>query len=106
MPLTSPSPRRQASLLFVLGCLAALIGAGAVRAADFGPGFKTQPVAIDGGTLGGTAVGNGPPVLLFHGYAKSSRISKPLASVLAPRFTVNLIERPKETIGALVEFLQ
>jgi pimeloyl-ACP methyl ester carboxylesterase len=32
--------------------------------------------------------GNGPPVVLIHGYAESSRLWKPLAKELAPRFTV------------------
>lgn len=81
------SPRRRASLLpFV--CVAALIGAAPVRAADFGPGFKTQSVAVDGGTVSITVGGTGPPVLLLHGYAETSRMWKPLAKVLSPRLTV------------------
>jgi pimeloyl-ACP methyl ester carboxylesterase len=35
-----------------------------------------------------TVGGNGPPVLLIHGYAESSRMWKPMAKVLSPRFTV------------------
>jgi pimeloyl-ACP methyl ester carboxylesterase len=65
-----------------------LIGAAPVRAADFGPGFKTQPVAVDGATVSVTVGGSGPPVVLLHGYAETSRMWKPLAKVLAPRFTV------------------
>lgn len=68
--------------------LAALIAAAPARAADFGPGFKTQSVAVDDGTISVTVGGSGPPVLLLHGYAETSRMWKPLAKVLAPRFTV------------------
>jgi len=32
--------------------------------------------------------GSGPPVVLIHGYAESSRMWKPLAKELSPRFTV------------------
>jgi pimeloyl-ACP methyl ester carboxylesterase len=35
-----------------------------------------------------TVGGSGPPVLLIHGYAESSRMWRPLAKVLAPSFTV------------------
>ena len=35
-----------------------------------------------------TVGGSGPPVVLLHGYAETSRMWKPLAKVLAPRFTV------------------
>jgi pimeloyl-ACP methyl ester carboxylesterase len=75
-------------VLPALCCLALLIAAPPVRAADFGPGFKTQSVAVDGGTVNVAVGGNGPPVVLIHGYAESSRMWKPLAKVLAPRFTV------------------
>jgi pimeloyl-ACP methyl ester carboxylesterase len=77
-----------ASSVFVLACLAVLIGPTSVRAADFGPGFKTQSVPVDQGTLSVTMGGNGPPVLLIHGYAESARMWKPLAKELASRFTV------------------
>jgi len=74
--------------LLLLGYLAALIVSAPVHAADFGPGFRTRSVAVDGGTLNVTVGGNGPPVVLIHGYAESSRMWKPLAKELAPRFTV------------------
>src|SRR5207237_9424185 len=35
----------------------------------------------------GTVGVGGPPVLLLHGYAETSRMWKPLATVLASRFT-------------------
>src|SRR5437870_5304156 len=78
----------RASSLLVLCCLAVLIDTAPVRAADFGPGFKTQTVAVDGGAVSVTVGGSGPPVVLLHGYAETSRMWKPLAKVLAPRFTV------------------
>ena len=57
-------------------------------AADFGPGFKSQSVAVDGATLNVTTDGSGPPVLLLHGYAESSRMWKPLAKLLVANYTV------------------
>src|SRR5467141_4708225 len=80
--------RLRASPLLALCCLAVLIGSAPVRAADFGPGFKTQSVAVDSGTVSVTVGGSGLPVVLLHGYAETSRMWKPLATVLAPRFTV------------------
>ncbi len=77
----------RASLLALCG-LALATGAVLVRAEDFGPGFKTQAVPVDGGVVSVTLGGSGPPVLLLHGYAETSRMWKPLAKVLAPRFTI------------------
>lgn len=77
-----------ASLLPALCCLAVLTAAPLVNAADFGPGFTTRSVAVDGETVSVTVGGSGPPVVLIHGYAESSRMWKPLAKVLAPHFTV------------------
>src|SRR6266403_987977 len=68
--------------------LAGLIVAAPGHAADLGPGFKTQSVAVDGGTVSVTVGGSGPPVVLLHGYAETSRMWKPLAKMLAPRYTV------------------
>ena len=75
-------------LLLVPCCLAILSAESTVSAADFGAGFKTKSIAVDGGTVSITIGGSGPPVVLIHGYAESSRMWKPLAKVLAPRFTV------------------
>jgi pimeloyl-ACP methyl ester carboxylesterase len=68
--------------------LAAMSSAVPTWAADFGAGFKTQSVNVDGGTLSVTVGGRGAPVVLIHGYAETSRMWKPLAAVLAPKFTV------------------
>ena len=59
-----------------------------VGAADFGPRFKVQSVPVDGGTVSVAVGGRGPAVVLLHGYAETSLMWKPLAAVLAPRFTV------------------
>src|SRR5215831_12785516 len=79
-PLSSP--------LIVLGLIRLAIGTGPATAADFGPGFKTQSIPVDGDTVSVNVGGSGPAVLLLHGYAESSRMWKPLAKVLAPSFTV------------------
>ena len=60
----------------------------AVQATNFGPQFKVRTVPVDGGTIHVTVGGNGPPVLLLHGYAETSRMWPPLAAVLASRLTV------------------
>ena len=83
-----PIRRDLRSSYLALCCLTAAIAAGVTCAADFGPGFKTQAVAVDGGVVSVTVGGSGPPVVLIHGYAETSRMWKPLAKVLAPRFTV------------------
>jgi len=55
---------------------------------DFGPGFSTHAVSVDGATLSATVGGYGPAVVLLHGYAEDSRMWKPLAIALASHFTV------------------
>jgi pimeloyl-ACP methyl ester carboxylesterase len=76
------------AVLLALLFLGMPLGSTSVDAADFGPGFKTQTVAVDGGTIRLAVGGSGPPVVLIHGYAESSRMWKPLAKALAPNFTV------------------
>jgi pimeloyl-ACP methyl ester carboxylesterase len=55
---------------------------------NFGPGFTTRTVTVDGCTISATIGGHGPAVVLLHGYGEDSRMWKPLAVALAPRFTV------------------
>jgi pimeloyl-ACP methyl ester carboxylesterase len=57
-------------------------------AVDFGAGFTTRELAVDDATISVTCGGSGPAVVLLHGYAEDSRMWKPLAAELAPRFTV------------------
>ena len=80
--------RPHPSSSLVLSLLALSIIALPARAADFGSGFKVRSVPVDGGTVSVTVGGSGPPVVLLHGYAEASSMWKPLAKVLAPRFTV------------------
>ncbi|MGA8535738.1 MAG: alpha/beta hydrolase [Candidatus Tumulicola sp.] len=54
----------------------------------FGAGFSTREVQVNGATIGVTVGGQGPAVVLLHGYAEDSRMWRPLAIALAPRFTV------------------
>jgi pimeloyl-ACP methyl ester carboxylesterase len=63
-------------------------------AADFGPGFKTRSLPVDGGTVSVTVGGSGPAVVLMHGYAETAQMWKPLATALAPRFTVIAVDLP------------
>jgi pimeloyl-ACP methyl ester carboxylesterase len=78
---------RPLSLLALLW-FAMPLGVSEVGAADFGPRFKVQSVPVDGGTVSVAVGGSGPAVVLLHGYAETSLMWKPLAAVLAPRFTV------------------
>jgi len=55
---------------------------------NFGPGFTTRSVTVDGCTISATIGGHGPAVVLLHGYAEDSRMWKPLAVSLSSRFTV------------------
>jgi pimeloyl-ACP methyl ester carboxylesterase len=55
---------------------------------DFGAGFSTRMVKVDGCTISATIGGHGPAIVLLHGYAEDSRMWKPLAVTLATRFTV------------------
>ena len=74
-----------------IALVAAFAAAAAPAAAfpvDFGPGFTTRSVAVDGATISVTIGGHGPAVVLLHGYGEDSRMWKPLATALAPRFTV------------------
>jgi pimeloyl-ACP methyl ester carboxylesterase len=86
--VTNRIRRLRATPLMALFCVSALVATASAPAADFGSGFKTQSVAVDGGTISVTVGGSGPPVVLIHGYAESSRMWKPLAKVLTPKFTV------------------
>ena len=78
-----PSP-----LLLLMSFAALCLGATVAQAADFGPQFKVRTIPVDGSTIHVTVGGNGPPVLLLHGYAETSRMWQSLAAVLAPRLTV------------------
>jgi len=68
--------------------------ASAASTANYGPGFKQTMVPVEGCTVSATVGGNGPTVLLLHGYAETAQMWKPLAVRLASRFTVVAIDLP------------
>jgi pimeloyl-ACP methyl ester carboxylesterase len=74
--------------LLVLGCVASSAVSARAYPIDFGPSFKTHLVNVDNSVVSVTVGGHGPVVVLLHGYAEDSRMWKPLATALAPRFTV------------------
>jgi pimeloyl-ACP methyl ester carboxylesterase len=78
------------ALFAALALALAILPVQAVRAfpVEFGQGFVTQRVNVDGSVVSVTVGGRGPVVVLLHGYAEDSRMWKPLAIALAPRFTV------------------
>ena len=55
---------------------------------DFGQGFVTHRVNVAGDIISLAVGGHGPVVVLLHGYAEDSRMWRPLAIALAPRFTI------------------
>lgn len=76
-------------LLAIIATLTAGLSAPAAAfPVNFGPGFTTRTVTVDGCTISATIGGHGPAVVLLHGYAEDSRMWKPLAIALAAHFTV------------------
>jgi pimeloyl-ACP methyl ester carboxylesterase len=61
---------------------------------NFGAGFATRTISIDGGTVGVTIGGTGPAILLLHGYAEDSRMWRPFATAVASHFTVIAADLP------------
>lgn len=61
---------------------------------EFGPSFETKQVTVGESSISLTIGGNGAAVLLLHGYAEDSRMWKPLAQSLVPRFTVIAADLP------------
>jgi pimeloyl-ACP methyl ester carboxylesterase len=76
------------SLWLTAALAAGMVGKVAAFPVDFGSGFTTRTVTVDGCTISATVGGHGPAVVLLHGYAEDSRMWRPLAVALAPRFTV------------------
>src|SRR5437868_9776829 len=50
--------------------------------------IASHTTKIDGMKLHYLTAGQGPPVILLHGYAETSRMWKPIMPLLAERFTV------------------
>jgi pimeloyl-ACP methyl ester carboxylesterase len=77
--------QRVASLAAVILC-AALAGAFNARAAD--TGIASRTAEVEGLKLHYLTAGQGPTVILLHGYTQTSRMWRPLIPLLAPKFTV------------------
>jgi pimeloyl-ACP methyl ester carboxylesterase len=60
--------------LLLACCVTIAVCTTSLHAADYGPGFTSQDVPVDGGTVSVTTGGTGPAVVLLHGYAETSRI--------------------------------
>lgn len=76
------------AVAFAFLCAVCSIATARAYPVNFGPGFTTRTVNVDGSIVSATVGGHGPVVVLLHGYAEDSRMWKPLAVKLAPRFTV------------------
>ncbi len=50
--------------------------------------IASRTAEIDGVKLYYMTAGHGPPLILLHGYAETSRMWKPIIPLLAQRFTV------------------
>jgi pimeloyl-ACP methyl ester carboxylesterase len=75
------------SLLGALGALALSLPA-AAQVQPFPAGFRTQEIRTDGATLHVRVGGQGPAVVLLHGYGETGDMWAPLAAALAPDHTV------------------
>lgn len=60
----------------------------AAQAKDAAPPIASRTATADGVSLSYLTAGQGPAVLLLHGYAETSRMWRPLVPLLAKRFTV------------------
>lgn len=85
--MTHNIPISEKSMLMI-GGLALLLSVSLAAGADPGPQFKVRQVPVDGATVSVSVGGSGPPLLLLHGYAETSRMWKPLAAKLKDRFTI------------------
>jgi len=85
--MTHTIPISEKSMLLI-GGLALLMSVSLAAGADPGPQFKVRQVPVDGATVSVSFEGSGPPLLLLHGYAETSRMWKPLAAKLKDRFTI------------------
>lgn len=56
--------------------------------ADLFPGFRSADQAVEGGVVHYVAAGEGPPLLLLHGYPQNRAMWHRVAPALAGRFTV------------------
>lgn len=55
---------------------------------DFFPGFRPFRIATSGAEINGVVGGNGPPLLLLHGWPQTLVEWRHVAPALAERFTI------------------
>jgi pimeloyl-ACP methyl ester carboxylesterase len=75
-------------IVFRTGFLALLIAAGIAAAYAQGPTFKEASARVNGVRINYKIAGNGPVVLLLHGYAQTSQMWTPLIPALSATHTV------------------
>ena len=75
-------------IVFRSGFLALLIAAGIAAAYAQGPTFKEASARVNGVRIDYKIAGNGPVVLLLHGYAQTSHMWTPLIPALSATHTV------------------
>jgi pimeloyl-ACP methyl ester carboxylesterase len=77
----------QRLVLWLIG-LCALAGAAHAEIPAFPPAFKTQEIAANGTTIHVRVGGQGPAVVLLHGYGETGDMWAPMAADLARDHTV------------------
>jgi pimeloyl-ACP methyl ester carboxylesterase len=79
---------RTARCVRSLALFAVLAVAGSAAATTSAPSFSDHVVDVEGGQLHYRIGGHGPPLILLHGYAETSRMWQRILPALAQRFTV------------------
>jgi pimeloyl-ACP methyl ester carboxylesterase len=69
-------------------CVAALAVPAAAKVQPFPPGFRTQEIKTDGATIHVRVGGQGPAVVMLHGFGDTGDMWAPLAAALASSHTV------------------
>src|SRR5437764_3165314 len=80
------APLRRLLLAFVCALAAPSFGMADVQ--PFPPGFRTQEIQADGATIHVRVGGQGPAVLLLHGFGDTGDMWAPLAQALMARHTI------------------
>lgn len=82
------TPRFGSLRVLVAVALALAAGSAAAAAQTRGDGATSRSASVDGVQLHYLTAGQGPAVILLHGYAETSRMWKPIIPLLAKRFRV------------------
>src|SRR4051812_27969061 len=72
----------------LVGCVLALALTPAAEAAPAGASVASRVAEIEGLKLHYLTAGQGPPLIVLHGYAETSRMWRPIMPALAERFRV------------------